>query len=277
VGLAFLLLVQRLVVRQGFRRLKPVYDDIKLLERGELVALTEEVPSELAPLVKKFNQLLKLLDQRLDRSRNAVGNLAHSLKTPLALLTQYMERKELDVLGSIRLECEEQINHIRSLMDRELKRARLAGAGGAGQHFEPSKEIPILLTLLERMHADKKIDVDIRFGEGAAIEADREDMLELLGNLLDNAFKWGRKRIRLSCYEHEHDVELVIEDDGPGCSEDELEQLTQRGVRLDEHTEGHGLGLSIVKDIVKLYDASLTFDQSGDLGGLRASVVFPKH
>ena len=277
IGLAFLLLTQRWVVRRGFRRLKPVYDDIRQLERGELVALTEDVPTELAPLVKKFNQLLKLLDQRLERSRNAVGNLAHSLKTPLALLTQYLEDKEMDSLGSMRLECEAQVKQIRALMDRELKRARMAGAGGAGQHFEPHKEIPILLTLLERMHADKNLDVEIKFGEGAAIEADREDMLELLGNLLDNAFKWAEKNIRLSCYEHEHDVELVIEDDGPGCSANQLESLTQRGVRLDEEVEGHGLGLSIVKDIVKLYDASLTLDTSSDLGGLRASVVFPKH
>jgi signal transduction histidine kinase len=277
IGLAFLLLIQRWVVRRGFHRLKPVYEDIRALEKGELLALTEEVPTELAPLVKKFNQLLKLMDQRLDRSRNAVGNLAHALKTPLALLTQYMERPELDVLGSVRIECEEQIHRIRMLMDRELKRARLAGAGGAGQYFEPAQEIPVMLTLLERMHAEKRINVDIQFGSGAAIEVDREDMLELLGNLLDNAFKWANKNIRLSCYDHDTDIELVIEDDGPGCSEAELEQLTQRGVRLDEETEGHGLGLSIVKDIVKLYDASLEFGISPDLGGLRASVVFPKH
>ena len=127
------------------------------------------------------------------------------------------------------------------------------------------------------MHADKNLNVEIKFGEGAAIEADHEDMLELLGNLLDNAFKWAEKSIRLSCYEHEHDVELVIEDDGPGCSPDQLEYLTQRGARLDEEVEGHGLGLSIVKDIVKLYDANLTLDTSSDLGSLRASVIFPKH
>ena len=250
---------------------------MKKLERGEVVALTEAVPLELTPLVKKFNELLRLMDQRLVRSRNALGNLAHALKTPLALLTQQLESPELDnAPAGIREEMETQVERIRALMDRELKRARLAGSGGTGHHFEPEQEFPFLIELLERMYSSRKLKVQSNLAKGLVIEADREDMLELLGNLLENAFKWANRRIEVSSVLHEDNMELVVEDDGPGCSDEQIEELTRRGVRLDEQKEGHGLGLTIAKDIASLYGAQLRLGRSEKLGGFRAGISFPR-
>jgi signal transduction histidine kinase len=161
-------------------------------------------------------------------------------------------------------------------MERELKRARLAGISGTGQHFEPEQEIPFLLDVLEQMYADRKISVASRLQAGLVLEADREDMLELLGNLLDNAFKWASSKIIIHSQEHAEGIQLVVEDDGPGCSEHELEELTRRGVRLDEQKEGHGLGLTIAKDIASLYDAHLQLGRSEELGGFWASILFPR-
>jgi signal transduction histidine kinase len=275
-GVLLLIFVQRWVVHRGFRQLQPVYDDMKKLERGEVVALTESVPQELTALVKKFNELLRLMDQRLDRSRNALGNLAHALKTPLALLTQQLESRELDNAPEIRKDMETQVERIRTLMDRELKRARLAGSGGTGHYFEPEQEFPFLLELLERMYASRKLQVASKLSTGLIIEADREDMLELLGNLLDNAFKWAHQHIEVSSLAHEDSIELIVEDDGPGCSHEQIEELTRRGVRLDEQKEGHGLGLTIAKDIASLYGARLKLGRSEKLGGFRASISFPR-
>jgi signal transduction histidine kinase len=278
-GVLLLVFVQRWVVHRGFRQLQPVYDDMKKLERGKVVALTEAVPQELTALVKKFNELLRLMDQRLDRSRNALGNLAHALKTPLALLTQQLESPELDnAPAGIREEMETQVERIRALMDRELKRARLAGSGGTGHYFEPEQEFPFLIELLERMYANPKrtLQVQSSLTPGMVIEADREDMLELLGNLLENAFKWAEHRIKVSSLLHEDSMELVVEDDGAGCSQEQIEELTRRGVRLDEQKEGHGLGLTIAKDIASLYSAQLKLGRSEKLGGFRASISFPR-
>lgn len=275
-GVLLLIIVQRWVVNRGFRQLQPVYDDMQRLERGEVVALTESVPLELAPLVKKFNELLRLMDQRLSRSRNALGNLAHALKTPLALLTQQLESKELEKVAPIRNDMEIQVERIRNLMERELKRARLAGSSGTGQHFIPEQEIPFLLDVLERMYSDRRIRVQTRLKADLALEADREDMLELLGNLLDNAFKWADSKIMISSLQLDDGIELAVEDDGPGCSDHKITELTRRGVRLDEQKEGHGLGLTIAKDIASLYDAHLQLGRSEELGGFRASICFPR-
>jgi signal transduction histidine kinase len=278
-GVLLLIFVQRWVVHRGFRQLQPVYDDMKKLERGQVVALTEAVPQELTALVRKFNELLRLMDQRLERSRNALGNLAHALKTPLALLTQQMESPELDKApAGIRNDMETQVERIRALMDRELKRARLAGSGGTGHYFEPEQEFPFLIELLERMYANPKrtLQVQSNLAPGLIIEADREDMLELLGNLLENAFKWAERRIKVSSLLHEDSMELIVEDDGPGCSHEQIEELTRRGVRLDEQKEGHGLGLTIAKDIASLYGAQLKLGRSEKLGGFSASISFPR-
>ncbi|MCP4044084.1 MAG: GHKL domain-containing protein [Gammaproteobacteria bacterium] len=275
-GLLSLLVVQRLVTRHAFRRLEPVCVDIRRLGRGETDHLSEDIPAEVLPLVQEFNRLLDLLGQRLERSRNALGNLAHALKGPLNLLVQYLDNREMNDHPELRTQMRTQTERLGLLTDRELKRARLAGGGSPGQRFDPHQELPPLVEVLTRVHRQHQLNIHTLVPLDATVFGDREDMLELLGNLLDNACKWAASEVRCGIITGSNTVQLTVEDDGPGCSEQELAQISQRGVRLDEMAEGHGLGLAIVKDIVKLYAGEMRFDHSPGLGGLRIAVVLPR-
>jgi signal transduction histidine kinase len=270
VGVLGLLLLQSVVIRRAFKRLQPLREDIKRLEQGEAGSLSEDVPSEILPLVREFNNLVQLLAQRLKRSRNALGNLTHALKGPLNILMQYFDGLEQGG-GPQPGEAKAQAERIGQLMDRELRRARLAGSGLQSRRFNPQQELPDLVGLLKQMYPDKSLDIQWRVAESIAPFGDREDMLELLGNLLDNACKWAASEI-ICEFDGDTEIEIIVSDDGQGISDDELGSLAERGVRLDEATEGHGLGLAIARDIVDLYGGELTFSRSAELGGLQVAV-----
>jgi len=272
--LAALLTVQHLIVRRSVQKLDAIRSDMNKLEHGQTVSLSEDVPSEVLPLVQEFNRLLLRFDKRLKQSRNSVGNLAHSLKGPLNLLLRNSEVAEGDSPTEQQQAVVQNSERIRQLIESELKRARLAGRSAAGQLFDLNAELPALCGLLKQEYSDKSVDIRYTIAPGVALTLDRQDMLELIGNLLDNAAKWARSVVMLNVRES-NGVLLDIEDDGPGCSPDEFSRLTQRGVRLDESVSGHGLGLSIVKDIVDTYDGTLEFSASSRLGGLRVSVFLP--
>jgi signal transduction histidine kinase len=269
--LLLLLVAQRRVVRAALARLDQLRAEVRRIGSGEQRALSEAVPLEVRPLVREFNRLLQLLDQRLARSRNAMGNLAHALKTPLSLLTGELERsaqpnREL-TLG--------QTARIRQLVERELRRARIAGAAAPGRAFEPAADIPALLESLRRLHRDRELDLQAPGLPADPLPVDREDMLELLGNLLDNACKWAQRRVRLQLARTGNAVGVTVEDDGPGVAETDMPRLTARGTRIDESIQGHGLGLAIVGDIVRIYGGQLEFSRAPQLGGLRVAVSLP--
>ncbi|MCP3666262.1 MAG: sensor histidine kinase [Gammaproteobacteria bacterium] len=272
-GILLLLIVQSLVIRNAFKRLVPLQNDIRRLESGEIEKLSQDVPTEILPLVSEFNRLLQQLSQRLERSRNALGNLSHALKGPLNLLTQYFDVDQKNQENIQQLQARQQTDRIRQLMERELKRARLAGSGLSNVRFDPKKELPDLIALLRQVYRQRGLDLSLDIGEAIPVFGDREDMLELMGNLLDNACKWAESKV--SCeVSFNGEVLILIEDDGKGISEYDLKQLTGRGTRLDETTEGHGLGLAIAKDIVKLHGGTMTFQASENLGGLKVQVLF---
>ena len=265
--LSILLVVQHYVIRRSFKSLDIVRSEIQSLEQGEIAALSQDVPDEILPLVQEFNRLLELLAQRLERSRNSLGNLAHVLKGPLNLLVQYLDSKELDECPALKAQMQTQQERIQKLMERELKRARLAGSSSPGYRFNAQQELPDLIEVLKQIHHKHPLNIQYQVTADTPAFGDREDMLELMGNVLDNACKWASSKV--CCTVSGSDViKITIEDDGPGRSEQEIEQLAQRGVRLDETVEGDGLGLAITKDIVKLYNGKIDFSQSKNLGGL---------
>ncbi len=268
VFLIMLLMIQRYIVRRSFLPLHKLSNEIAQLESGEIEQLTEQVPDEVRPLVGEVNRLLSLMGQRLQRSRTALGNLAHALKAPLNLLTQLADSEDVQALPELKQELKKYSGQLGQLIDHELKRARLAGSGGAAQRFEAANELPPLIDLLKRIYNDKSIEIETSYPQAAIQHLDRNDMMELLGNLLDNASKWAKHKI-ICRIEADDFVTVTVEDDGPGVSEEQLEKLTQRGSRIDESQPGHGLGLSIVKEIVELYDGVLILDCSPELGGLR--------
>ncbi len=256
-----LIALQRLVVRRGFRPLDRVTAAVGRLERGEIAELPESVPAEVRPLVAEVNRLLGVMGRRLQRSRNAVGNLAHALKAPLGVIARAAEEQPPGIVDSVA--------RIREIIDHELQRARIAGTAAPGQRFRPQRELPVMERLLHRVYHQKPLRIEWAADPALELPFDRDDMLELLGNLLDNACKWAQSRVRCEV-RPDH---LVVEDDGPGCPDEELAHLTERGVRIDEGVPGHGLGLAIVKEIADSYGAEVVFDRSG-LGGLRVEVRF---
>jgi signal transduction histidine kinase len=269
--LVILLLVQRWVVTRSLTTIKRVTNELEALSEGELSSLSGEVPQEIKPLVDEVNRLLRLLSQRLQRSRNAMGNLAHSLKHPLNLLMQLAQDQTLN--GATKSELNNNTQQIYQLMERELKRARLAGAGLPGQHFDANVELPTLVDVLKRVYPQNNLEIIYQIKQSKEYTADRNDMLELLGNLLDNACKWANSKV-ICTIQCDHGISIVIEDDGTGCDDDQLARLTDRGIRIDESVTGSGLGLAIVKDIVELYQGELRFERS-ELGGLKVRVDLP--
>ncbi len=289
IGLIILLLLQSLILRFSFKRLESVCSDIENIEEGELVKLSENVPTEILPLVQEVNHLLGLLEKRLDRSRNALGNLSHALKGPLNLLFQYSDKTQNqknkssndNSFGRYNIEAKEQLERINQLIKRELKRARLAGKGISTQRFNAIKEVPDLVYVVTKIYAHRELSINQQVENTLQPFADREDMLELIGNLLDNACKWADSQINIfihRAYERDKNIEsdklkIIVEDDGQPISDEQLASITQRGTRLDESVDGHGLGLSIVNDIVKLYAGTIVIKSSSSLGGLYVCIT----
>lgn len=272
VLLLILVLIQIVILRKSFRPLARVQTQLRALERGERSQIDTNVPQEVSALVGEFNHLLTVLDQRMQRKRNALADLAHALKTPLTVLQQ-LSREEAfrqhPELGEI---LTTQTARMRCLMERVLKRARLAGSGPAAAKFDMHREIPALIQVMKSIYREKNLSIDFSASPACMLPIDREDMLELAGNLLDNACKWGKSAvtIKMKCNRLIH---LIIEDDGPGVEESEIEKLMQRGSRLDESVNGHGLGLSISRLIVEQYGGQLVLGRSKNLGGFYAEVI----
>lgn len=275
VGVALLVfvLLQRYAVSLALRPLERARQQIAQLQQGQRQQLEGDVPLELQPLVEQINHLLQHTDETLKRSRNALGNLGHALKTPLAVLTSLLQREELVAQPELRAALAEQLGQIQQRVSRELGRARLAGEVLPGGHFDCDAELPALFDTLAAIHRPG-LDLRWQAPPGCRLPWDREDMLELLGNLLDNACKWAAGQVRLSIARDERGYVLDVDDDGPGIPADRRERALARGGRLDENAQGHGLGLSIVGDIVAAWQGDWELAQS-PLGGLRVRVVLP--
>jgi signal transduction histidine kinase len=276
LGAAALLLIlalQRITVRRALRPLENVRQQIAQLQQGQRSELDNQVPEELEPLVAQINHLLSHTEDTLKRSRNALGNLGHALKTPLAVLVSLADREALRDQPELRMTLREQLEQIEQRLGRELGRARLAGEALPGAHFDCAEELPGLFNTLAMIH-DRGLDLDWDAPDGLRLPWDREDLLELLGNLLDNACKWAETQVNLTIRGEEGGYSLMVDDDGPGIAEDKREEVVGRGARLDEQVAGHGLGLGIVRDIVESWNGRLSLQES-PMGGLRVRIELP--
>ncbi|MEE1868486.1 sensor histidine kinase [Pseudomonas auratipiscis] len=273
VALILVLILQRITVTRSLRPLERVRVQIAQLQQGKRSQLDTQVPSELEPLVAQINHLLAHTEDSLRRSRNALGNLGHALKTPLAVLLSLASSEQLKDAPQVRVQLREQLQQIQQRLSRELNRARLAGDALPGAQFDCDAELPGLLSTLSMIHGHG-LQLSQQVRPGLVLPWDREDLLELLGNLLDNACKWADSEVRLSIEEQPGRYLLVVDDDGPGIPVSEREQVLERGTRLDEQIDGHGLGLGIVRDIVEVWSGHMTL-QDSPLGGLRVNIELP--
>lgn len=273
-GLLLILLLQRITVRRALRPLEKAREQIAQLQQGQRSQLDDQVPVELEPLVAQINHLLAHTEDSLKRSRNALGNLGHALKTPLAVLLSVASSEKLDAYPELRKLLKAQLEQVQQRLSRELNRARLSGDALPGALFDCDGELPGLLATLTMIHGEH-LNLSYRAPTGLQLPWDREDLLELLGNLLDNACKWADAEVRLSVVETAQGFELSVEDDGPGIPEAQRDQVLNRGTRLDEQTDGHGLGLGIVRDIVDTWGAVMRLEES-EWGGLKVLIKLPK-
>lgn len=273
-SLLLVLVLQWLTVRRALAPLERVRRQIAELQAGRLGELDRDVPRELEPLVGQINHLLRHTEDTLRRSRHALGNLGHALKTPLAVLVSLANREELRAHPALRATLRELLEQIDQRLARELGRARLAGEALPGAHFDCAAELPALCATLRQIHPH--VDIDWQARPGLRLPWDREDLLEALGNLLDNACKWADSKVAVSAGEDDEGYWLCVEDDGPGIALEQREAVIARGSRLDEQVAGHGLGLAIVRDIAQACGGSLSLEDSATLGGLCARLRLPR-
>lgn len=263
-----------LVLRQSFKPINQIQQALSKLREGEITSLeVKNIPPELQALAATYNELLEYSRKQIERSRNNIGNLSHGLKTPLAVMQQQVEALGLkDPDTAIALQ--NQLDLVHKMIERKLAAARITGDMLPAAQMQLPKDIEDLCNTLSKVHFNKRLLCNIDIPEHITrLPLHREDGMELIGNLLDNAHKWANDRVNISAKLEEEAIILIIEDDGSGVASEELKLLTNRGRRLDEATIGHGLGLSIVKDIAEQYKIKLTFARS-HLGGLKICLRF---
>ncbi|MDP3856589.1 MAG: ATP-binding protein [Stagnimonas sp.] len=268
---AALLLLQGAVLRWSLRPLRKLVGELQDVERGGRVQIEGRYPDELQPLTQGLNTMIAAERNRQTRYRNALGDLAHSLKTPLAVLRGVAERPQ--AADSHRL-LGEQLQRMQHIVDNQLQRA--ASRGGARALAEAVALKPLVdktANALAKVYSNRALRFDLAVPAALRVRADPGDLYDLLGNLIDNAAKYGRGRVRVAASRpRENQLLLIVEDDGAGFPED-AEALLERGVRADTREDGQGLGLGAVRDVVEAYGGRLTLERSNDLGGARVCVT----
>lgn len=270
-----LLLAQTSLVWLAFRPLQDVARDVAVVESGGSEALTGRYPVELDPLVRNLNKLLATEKANQLRYRNALDSLAHSLKTPLAVIKSGLEDSNPESTAAMRRATEE-MNH---LVSTRLQRAAGSTRRTMAQAVDVASQVQRVLRSLEKVYSHKMITAAVNIPEGLAFYGEQRDLLEILGNLLDNAFKYGRHKVSISAKtrvdgQSQSGLQLWVEDDGPGIAREQWHKLLQRGARGDERVEGHGLGLAIVLELMSAYGGSMDIGKS-ELGGARIELEIP--
>lgn len=253
----------------GLRPLRTVAAEVRAIESGAQQGLKRDYPKELKQLTDNINTLLHHEHAQQARYKNALGDLAHSLKTPLAVL-----RGLGGSVGEQLPTLNEQIDRMDNIVQYQLQRAATAGRSALAAPLPLRPTLERLLATLQKVYHDRGVKVELTVQEGVNFRGDEGDLMELLGNLLDNAFKWCTSTIRITGNSEGGMLNLSVEDDGPGIEPTRAEEVLQRGVRLDEATPGHGIGLPMVRDIVEAYEGQLTIKCSA-LGGAKIAVSLP--
>ncbi len=232
-------------------------------------------PAEVQPLVNDLNTLLDHQEQAVRRAVSRAGDLAHGLKTPLAVLSHEAERAAAAGHTEIAAAVTEQVERMRRQVESHLAHARAAASGATpGARCHVADSAAGLARTMLRLHADRGLSIDVRVPPEHAVRCQREDLDEMLGNLLDNACKWGKSRVAVASVAAGPSIVISVDDDGPGLDPSMRAVVLQRGVRADEAAPGSGLGLAIVRDLAELYGGTIALDRSAG-GGLRAQLTLP--
>lgn len=279
-ALAIVLVVLLLaVLRWSLAPLRRLALDLARVERGAEERLTRAYPSELEVLTRGLNRFIDSERERVKRYRHTLADLAHSLKTPLSVMRSQIESDERAGPEADPLLL--QITRMEEIVAYQLGRAVASAQPTFAAPLPVEAYAEEVVTSLEKVHASRGILCEFDIDPAARFRGDPGDLMELLGNLLENAFKWARRRVSLAAGpwvpdgQEQPGLQLVIEDDGAGLDPDRVELLLQRGVRGDERVQGHGIGLAIIQDLLKAYRGELRVDHSPALGGARFTVRVP--
>lgn len=266
-GLAlFLLVSQALVMRWGLRPLQTLATHLQAVERGEVASLQGDYPREVQPVIDNLNRVLQSERAQRERYRNTLSDLAHSLKTPLAVLRGSAGRTP---------EIDEQVVRMDQIISHQLQRAVTRA------QQQPGKPVPVvtvvgrIVAALQKVYAAKNMSFAIRAAENIHFHGAEPDLMELLGNILENAFKYGTRHVLAVITADAAELRIAVADDGAGVPENKQLQILQRGARADTVQPGQGIGLAVAVDIVSAYRGSLTVGRSAELGGAEFKITLP--
>lgn len=264
--------VTLVMVRFGLLPLGRVEQGLARIRSGDERRLDDDrLPVEIEPLAAELNLLIDENEKVVERARTQVGNLAHALKTPLSVLVNDAA-KDATPLGKT---TREQVSLMRDQVDRYLARARVAATSKViGMRTSLAPVFERLTRALQKIHADKGVELRVSVDDGLFLRGEQQDLEEVAGNVLENAFKWADGVVALTAERRGADIVFWVEDDGPGLAPDERQRALERGQRFDETTPGTGLGLSIVADIVSAYGGSVDLGES-EMGGLKVTITLP--
>ncbi|PNS09160.1 ATP-binding protein [Solilutibacter silvestris] len=274
-----LVLLQMATLWWSLSPLKRVITELDRVKEGMATKMSGYHPRELTPLTESINALIDSERRHLDRQRDVMSDLAHSLKTPLAVL-----RSQLDSHGpdaELRGELDTQLRRMNDIVGYQLGRARSTGHKLYAAPIAIESYAEEIVTGLEKIYASKGVLCEFEIAPEARFHGELGDLQELLGNLLENAFKWARSRVLLTVVprqvpgQRRAGLRISVEDDGPGVPKSQVMEVLQRGVRGDERVQGHGIGLSIVQDILANYGGELEVSDSTEMGGARFEALLP--
>jgi two-component system sensor histidine kinase PhoQ len=270
-----MLVVLTVVLRYALKPLRRLVNEVGEVETGRRQAVTERLPTELTGLARNLNFLIDSERRRSIRYRNTLDDLAHSLKTPLASIRALLTERGTED-AALASAVDQEVARMDQRIGYQLQRARATGGTGLG--LPPVTLGPIvedIVATLDKVYRDKQVSCELEIEPGTKYQADPGDLNEILGNLLDNAYKYCRKRVLAQVKSSVERVEVVVHDDGPGLPDNAGAAVVERGARADESVPGQGIGLAVVAETVEVYQGSVTLGTS-DLGGTAVRVVLPR-
>ena len=272
----FLIAVAALQIWFGLRPLEAVRRGVKQIRSGDGRRLEGPFPDEVMPLVSEVNELLDAQDRTIERARHQASNLAHALKTPLTVILSDSEKLKREGRTEIADELADLSRQMHRHIERELARARVADRAVRRDQVKTDlmEIVRSVVRTLQRSPGGGSLSWEVEGPSACLVTVDANDLSDLVGNILENASKWARTRIAVSVSKDANGVVFTVADDGPGAPPDQLEDLRQRGIRLDERKPGSGIGLAIVDDIASAYGGSVVLKSTGS-GGFSASVSLP--
>jgi len=268
-AMAILLLIsQAAILHWGLSPLRKVGKELRRIESGTQARIDGRYPREISQLTDNINQLLQQEHAQKTRYRDALGDLAHSLKTPLAVMRSALGSKKQGDPGTF----DEQITRMNNIVEYQLQRASTSGPVTVGKSVAVAPLVKRLIASLGKVYHDRQIKAHVIIEDRLFYQGDEGDLMEVLGNLLDNAFKWARQSVEIKASRTGERLNIHIRDDGPGMPDEMISALLQRGVRADQSIAGHGIGLSIVKNIIDTNQGELRITRLPQ-GGSEVNVV----